>query len=272
MYIRRILCFASLLAVLAGSVNAQWTVVNLKPAGSTESSAWGASGANQVGWATVGGVDHASLWSGTAASWVDLHDMLPAGFSFSHARSVTTDGIYNYIVGYGVSNVTNHWEALLWISPVVGVVLPDSFSMFRGFLTSGGLSDLFESDDQKLLVRAGLTLFAGESPLQVIVTGTSPVAVPSELRFTLEASVSTPGLMQTLFMFNYVTGLYEEVDFWAGTPSDLIVEVVVSTNPERFVQAGTGEMKAKISYTQVGLTLQWPWSARLDQTIWRVIP
>jgi hypothetical protein len=33
-------------------------------------------GGQQAGYADVGGVTHASLWSGTAASWVDLH---PAG-------------------------------------------------------------------------------------------------------------------------------------------------------------------------------------------------
>ena len=54
--------------------------MDLNPAGATYSEARGASGANQVGYSTVGGVISASLWSGTAASWVNLH---PAGTDLS---------------------------------------------------------------------------------------------------------------------------------------------------------------------------------------------
>ena len=45
-----------------------WTVVNLHPAGTGSSYAYGVSGGQQVGYATVGGVWRASLWTGTAAS------------------------------------------------------------------------------------------------------------------------------------------------------------------------------------------------------------
>ena len=58
---------------------AEWTVVNLSPAGAS-SYAWGVSGGKQVGEVFVSvreySVAHAALWSGTAASWVDLN---PAG-------------------------------------------------------------------------------------------------------------------------------------------------------------------------------------------------
>ena len=104
------------------------------------------------------------------------------------------------------------------------------------------------------------------------MTGTSPVEVPSELRFTLEASANTPGLTQTIELFNYDTSLYEQVDLSVPGAMDSIVEVVVTTNPERFVQAGTREMRAKVVYQRVGLTLLWPWSARLDQTVWTIVP
>ena len=50
------------------------------------------------------------------------------------------------------------------------------------------------------------------------------------------------------------------------------MEVVITTNPGRFVQAGTREMRAKVLYRQVGFTLLWPWSASLDQAVWTVVP
>ncbi len=151
-------------------------------------------------------------------------------------------------------------------------VLPDSFLILRGFLTSGDLCDLFFSEDVRLEVRAGITLFLGESPLQIAVTGTSPVDVPSELRFRLEAAVNTPGLTQKIELFNYDTSLYEEVDFSVPGGLDTTVEIVVTTNPGRFVEAVTREMRARIVYRQVGLVLLWPWAARLDQTAWMIVP
>ena len=41
--------------------HAQWTVTNLHPAGATQSNAWGASGANQVGRWTLG-TDRTADW------------------------------------------------------------------------------------------------------------------------------------------------------------------------------------------------------------------
>ena len=170
------------------------------------------------------------------------------------------------------SDTNGFFDVFVNVRNVPGVIPPDSFTIIRGFLNGGGLSDLVVSDDQKLDVRAGLTLFLGEPPLQVVVTGTSPVEVPSELRFKYEASVNTPGLTQSIQLFNYVTSSYEEVDLSVPGAMDSVVDVVVTTNPERFVQVGTREMTAKVVYQRVGFTLLWPWSARLDQAVWTIAP
>ena len=67
-------CVACMLfAATYGPASAGWTVINLHPTGASESEAYGVSGGQQVGRAGVGGQHHAGLWSGTAASWVDLN-------------------------------------------------------------------------------------------------------------------------------------------------------------------------------------------------------
>ena len=177
-----------------------------------------------------------------------------------------------YLAGRAKDSVTGfvHFATVKYAQ--TAVTLPGSFSVVRGVLTDGGLGDLFASDDVRLEVRAGLTLFLGESPLQVVVTGTSPVEVPGELRFKLEASANTPGLTQMIELYNYVTSSWEEVDLSVPGAMDGIVEVVITTDPGRFVQAGTREMRAKVVYRQVGFTLLWPWSAMLDQTVWTIVP
>ena len=100
-------CVACLLLAAAphGPASAGWTVTNLHPAGARYSWAYDVSGGQQVGHAGVGGTIHASLWSGTAESWVDLH---PAGTSYSAAYGISG--------GQQVGNA--HWgswgHASLW--------------------------------------------------------------------------------------------------------------------------------------------------------------
>ena len=222
------------------------------------------------------------LWystTGIGGPWIPIVMGLPAGDT-----SVGSIHTYNWTVPNAVSSQVRVRVRMVNagmdyddesdgdLSIADPTVLPDSFSILRGVLTGGGLSDLFASDDLRLELRAGLTLFLGESPLQVVVAGTSPVETPSELRFKLEANVNTPGLTQTIELFNYDTSLYEQVDLAVPGFSDGIVEVVITSNPGRFVQAGTRDMRAKVLYRQVGLTLLWPWSARLDQAVWTIVP
>lgn len=81
-YLSAPVAFVALTAILGMAANAhgQWSVTNLHPAGTTGSYALAASGARQAGYVTVGNQPHASLWSGTAASWVDLN---PSGANYS---------------------------------------------------------------------------------------------------------------------------------------------------------------------------------------------
>ncbi len=58
----------------ASTAHAQWTVTNLSPAGSTFSQATSVNGGQQAGYSRdASGLFHAGMWSGTAASWIDLN-------------------------------------------------------------------------------------------------------------------------------------------------------------------------------------------------------
>lgn len=92
--------------------------MNLNPTGSSSSQAFGTNGTQQVGVATIAGVERAALWSGTAASWVDLHALLPSNYNYSEARSVWSDGVNTYVAGIGVNTSTGNYEALLWTQPI----------------------------------------------------------------------------------------------------------------------------------------------------------
>ncbi|MFO0375605.1 MAG: GC-type dockerin domain-anchored protein [bacterium] len=80
---------------LTSAAHAQWTVTVLHPSDSSESRAQAASAGRQAGYAVVGDVTRASLWSGTAASWVDLH---PAGATESAAVAASGTQQAGYVV------------------------------------------------------------------------------------------------------------------------------------------------------------------------------
>ncbi len=121
--------FASLWGGTAGS----W--INLNPTGASTSVAFGILGTTQVGYATFSGKKHAGYWKGSADSWTDLHAFLPAEYDTSVARSISTDGTYDYVGGYGHNTATLHTEALLWKRPTE---LNDSFAFTLNKSIVGG--------------------------------------------------------------------------------------------------------------------------------------
>ena len=103
--ITSIVALAAVAGLGASSARAQWTVTNLHPSSTGASNAYAASGGQQVGIITMPGGSpdaNASLWSGTAGSWVNLH---PAGLWQSQATAISggqqvgfaadTDGQYH---------------------------------------------------------------------------------------------------------------------------------------------------------------------------------
>ena len=151
--------------------------------------------------------------------------------------------------------------------------LPSSFTLVRGRLISGGLSDLFYSDDARLYAQAGMILTPSEAPVWLVVTGTATTATPSELRFTLEANVNTAGaIAQWIRLYNYVTQSFEEVDARPATVPDQTVVVVVPGDPSRFIHPTTREMQAQLTWNTAGPIGAFPWTIGIDRATWTITP
>jgi len=122
------------MAMAATTASAQWTVVNLHPAGATYSQAYGVGGGQQVGEAGTGGT-HAALWSGTAASWVDLH---PAGANQSVAMGVDGGqqvGWASVPSGFSILSRASLWSgsATSWVD-----LTPDGAMNSIAYAVAGG--------------------------------------------------------------------------------------------------------------------------------------
>lgn len=151
-------------------------------------------------------------------------------------------------------------------------ILPQDVQVVRGRVASGGIADLFESDDSRLVVQPGLTQNPDEPPVWLILSGTSVTESPSQLSFTLETQVDTPGVTQRIELFDFTLGAYEEVDVRIATRMDSVVEVVVKGDPSRFVDPETLELNAQLTFKPPPLVLLFPWSVGIDQAVWTVFP
>jgi len=77
----------------------------------------GVHGDQQVGWAQLGSEYYASLWNGTAASWTNLHLLLPVWFRNSEANGIWSSAGFTYVVGSAYNSSTGRNEAVMWVGP-----------------------------------------------------------------------------------------------------------------------------------------------------------
>jgi len=143
-------------------------------------------------------------------------------------------------------------------------------TVFRGSVSSGVLSNVYKSDDTYLVLRPGAVFSSSEAPVQLILIGTSPVATTTELRFSLEANSSASNITQKIEFYNPSTTLYELMDTRTATTTDSVAEVVVSSNPSRFIDSGTLAVRAKISGKAQGAVFAFPWLVKIDRAVWNI--
>lgn len=157
------------------------------------------------------------------------------------------------------------------VRPRLEPLAMNSYAVEHGIRTGGSLESLIESDDDKLRIRSVLFPFQITPPIRLGSTAVSPVANTTELRLIIESSADSINVQQTVELYNFETGSYEVVDARAADTSDSTVEVVIVTNPSRFIRAASREVWPRITYRQVGPTFNLPWHVVVDRLILKVL-
>ena len=148
-------------------------------------------------------------------------------------------------------------------------VAPTAVTVFRGLLVAGGLNETLQSDDMALQVNPGFTLNSTEAPVWIIHDGNLSEDSPVALDVQVEARANTPGLTQTMEAFNWLTGVFDEVDSRAGSfNTDVVATVDLSANVPDYVEAGTGAVRVRNGWRQTGFVLLFPWQIDIDQVGW----
>ncbi len=151
-------------------------------------------------------------------------------------------------------------------------IVPDTMTIVRGLQIDGDLEDLFVSDNSYLVVQPAALVPQPGPPVQVEVESTSPVDNPSELRFRYEGHATVTPVEQVILLFNYDTQEYDVVDMRIAATSDEVVTIVISDDPGRYIEAGTGRMKALMTFISTSLVEYLLAVAEFDQAIWLISP
>jgi hypothetical protein len=221
------------------NLHASWftaggTPTALEPAGFTASSANDVAGINQVGWArgtSTGNNSHAFVWSGTAASAVDLN---PTFSSVSEAEGISgTQVVGDVGTGFG--------DAVLWTSL--------SASNAVNINSSGFIGSEANATDGSHQVGFGFTSSGGTDAL--LWSGTAASAVDlSPAGYTISTAFGVFGSHQVGLASNGST--YEHAMLWSGTAASAVdlnpagVTNSGATGTNGVQQVGTGDSNAYV--------------------------
>jgi len=177
-------------------------------------------------------------------------------------------------IGMGVA-ANNNWRTSIFswtITPPGVTVVPTTITMDRGSIFAGGVTQLANSDDNRLQLRPGVVLSSSDHPIRARISAVSPHLVPSTIKVIVESQGSAAGISQVVEMFVPGTATWEQIN--AGTMTvnnDGTVEVNITTNAARFVD-GSGNIVLRLSYRATQPVLTFPWTARIDRAVWVVTP
>jgi hypothetical protein len=146
---------------------------------------------------------------------------------------------------------------------------PTVFDMVRGNVESGDAGSVMFPENERIDIKPGVVLVSNQPPIEIVVERLSPTNTVSTLVFSIEANATSAAIRQTIFLYNFDTNQYEQVDARQSTVTDTRVDITITNNPGRFVGA-SNHLRSKITYKASGPVLVYPWRARLDHLNWVV--
>ncbi|MEX2244274.1 MAG: hypothetical protein WD716_10565 [Fimbriimonadaceae bacterium] len=172
------------------------------------------------------------------------------------ASSTADLGLFKAGSGGGLTAAT---KGPLVLAPVA------SYQIVNGVQFAGNLFSLAESDNNRLNIGPSDTGARGGTG--VITSLTGPAAAVTLLTVGVESSNTLPvgQATQTIELWNWTTGLWEQVDSRDTTQSDSKAIIVVSSNPAKFVNATTREVRARVMHASILGSTGNRWTISLDQ-------
>lgn len=148
------------------------------------------------------------------------------------------------------------------------VFAPQTMTVVRGKVVSGNMGSLFNSDNDRLVVRNSVRVSAYDNPVDILAQVVCGQPNPLSMKLRLESSASTLGLVEYVEMFNWSLNRYEEV--YRGNISQTEAgRIVTIPNGGRFTGSG-GQMQVRYWVDARGPVTANSWTVSLDELTWDV--
>ena len=211
--------------------------------------------------------NRAMRWVHRAGVQTSLQASLPSKYTASEAYSVWDDAeAFTYISGTAWMNSTRH--AVVWKSNNIDTSNVTAMNVLPGIVVAGNLQSIQNSEDDRLVLRPGIVFASGQPPIVVYAEGTAAVQNPLRISVSVESQASAPVIVQLVEFFDFMSQAYVPRNEDRLLLSDDVYRYDQVRNVSRFVEPGTGKMRAKISYPASGPVFLFPWQVRIDRIWW----
>ncbi len=164
---------------------------------------------------------------------------------------------------YDVSNV--NFTITLTPSQIVN---PAAYTVIEGTEPVHNLPALLLSDNVRLEVRSN-TINSNTSVVEY--TTTAPAMTVNRLSFILECNSNDGTRQRNIDLWNFTTSAWETVSTTTGTTIDSTVQVDITSNPGRFIDGATREMRARTRLISATLPRTWPRVVDfMDRAVWEL--
>lgn len=160
----------------------------------------------------------------------------------------------------------------LAVEGVMNYAQPQAMAVGPGNQVGGTVTDTLTSNNVGVAVRAGIVATPALPPARVEFTTNAAFSNPAEITFRVESSASTVGLMRKVELFDFLANQWVEIGSGAQTPGDSAVEYSTNSSPSRFVQAGSMQMRGRVSWKASGPVNSPNWLVVIDQVRWFLNP
>lgn len=150
-------------------------------------------------------------------------------------------------------------------------VPPISFSVVRGQLLDGGLTNLWFRDQRYVTVGPAPLIGLNGGDVQIEFTSESPTASPLGMIFALwSAAPGRARTQQVLELYNFAQARWQQFDSRLAPVVDTEVLAIVTGNPAHYVQPGTRTIRARVTYERRSPFQLPAFTVRLDQATWQI--
>ena len=209
-------------------------------------------------WTSVDGVLNLNEYLPTLG--VDLSD-----WQLERATCISPDG--KTIAGYGrKSGIPEGW--LFSFEPPETQISPSTIQIARGRLAGGVVEDLGVNDGVDVSIQRSTSDIQAVTSFEV--EGTTDIVVPTSIRLEFDGAVfARSPVNQTIEVFDYQLAQWEILDIReASRFSDALISLDLSGDLARFVEAGTGSLRARVEFASVNPRQQF--TSNTDYLAWLI--